>query len=254
MEIRLFKPRVTGLASGIVLMAAAVGAVRSADKPAAGNKDGVVHATHKAAANSPSRIERVSAAVRHAVAQESGGARGKCRCSVCGRWCETANMMATDYTVDAGAGDGRVRHARVSHCRACRGRVGPVTNAVNFRPWHPVDPYYYDRRDTQAYSAVGYSVPMSVPLAPVVGYTYNYGWGVPSSRLTRIGSSYNRWYPQTWYTQAGAGPEAAGPNPPIILQPVDTMQQGYYYKHVPAWQPAPLGGWPNYPVIPRFTR
>lgn len=258
MDIRRLKPQLTGLASGILLMAAAAGAINSAEQQAAKRKEsGVVRAAHKAAPNSPSRIQTISGAVQHAVGLHQDGAHGKCRCSACGRWCETASAVTNEYPVsggDAGGSVGYMHRGRGSRCRVCRARSGELSNAVNFRRWHPLDPYYTDGRDGQAYSAVGYSVPMSVPLAPVVGYTYNNGWGVPSSRLTRIGSSYDRWYPQTWYTQAGAGPEAAGPNPPIIHQPVDTMQQGFYYKHVPAWQPGPLGGWPNYPVIPRFTR
>lgn len=51
---------------------------------------------------------------------------------------------------------------------------------------YPQDPYYFDGRDGQLWSAQGYGVPVSVPLAPVVGHQYNYGWGVPSSRLTPI--------------------------------------------------------------------
>lgn len=51
---------------------------------------------------------------------------------------------------------------------------------------YPQDPYYFDQRDGQAWGAQGYGVPLAVPLAPVVGHTYNYGWGTPSSRLTPV--------------------------------------------------------------------
>lgn len=51
---------------------------------------------------------------------------------------------------------------------------------------YPVDPYYFDKRDGQVYAAQGVGGPVSVPLAPVVRHTYNYGWGVPSSRRTPI--------------------------------------------------------------------
>lgn len=51
---------------------------------------------------------------------------------------------------------------------------------------YPADPYYFDKRDGQVYAAQGYGGPVSVPLAPMVRHTYNYGWGVPSSRLTPI--------------------------------------------------------------------
>jgi len=55
-----------------------------------------------------------------------------------------------------------------------------------YRMVYPVDPGYFDRRDGQVYAAPGYGGPVSVPLAPVVNSTYNYGWGIPSSRLTPI--------------------------------------------------------------------
>ena len=51
---------------------------------------------------------------------------------------------------------------------------------------YPVNPYYNDSRDGQVWAAQGYGIPMSVPLAPVVGHTYEYGWGVPSSRLVPV--------------------------------------------------------------------
>jgi hypothetical protein len=51
---------------------------------------------------------------------------------------------------------------------------------------YPQDPYYFDQRDGQTFAAQGYGAPIAVPLAPVVGHTYNYGWGIPSSRLTPI--------------------------------------------------------------------
>lgn len=51
---------------------------------------------------------------------------------------------------------------------------------------YPVDPNYFDGRDGQVYAAQGYAGPVSVPLAPIVRHTYNYGWGIPSSRLTPI--------------------------------------------------------------------
>lgn len=51
---------------------------------------------------------------------------------------------------------------------------------------YPQDPYYFDQRDGQTFAAQGYGAPIAVPLAPVVGHTYNYGWGTPSSRLTPV--------------------------------------------------------------------
>ncbi len=91
----------------------------------------------------------------------------------------------------------------------------------------------YDVRDAQAYSAQGYNIPIAVPLAPVVKQTYNYGWGLPSSRLTRVGMQYTQWYPDVPFSQTG-GYLPAGTNPPVY-QPTDTTQQGFYYVHAPRW-------------------
>jgi hypothetical protein len=51
---------------------------------------------------------------------------------------------------------------------------------------YPQDPYYFDQRDGQTFAAQGYGSPIAVPLAPVVSHTFNYGWGIPSSRMTPI--------------------------------------------------------------------
>lgn len=48
------------------------------------------------------------------------------------------------------------------------------------------NPGYTDPRNAYTYAAPGYGTPVNVPLAPNVRHTYNYGWGVPSSRLTPI--------------------------------------------------------------------
>jgi hypothetical protein len=56
----------------------------------------------------------------------------------------------------------------------------------HYKVVYPVNPWYFDGRDGQAYAAEGYGGPVSVPLAPVVNQQYNYGWGIPSSRITPI--------------------------------------------------------------------
>lgn len=56
----------------------------------------------------------------------------------------------------------------------------------HYKVVYPVNPGYFDGRDGQVYAAQGYGGPVSVPLAPIVRNTYNYGWGVPSSRITQI--------------------------------------------------------------------
>lgn len=54
---------------------------------------------------------------------------------------------------------------------------------------YPLNPHYYDRRDAGVYAAQGYGTPVTVPLAPNVHQSYNFGWGIPSSRLTPISRS-----------------------------------------------------------------
>ena len=51
---------------------------------------------------------------------------------------------------------------------------------------YPVNPYHNDARDGQVWAAQGYGIPVSVPLAPVVGHTYEYSSGIPSSRLVPV--------------------------------------------------------------------
>jgi len=51
---------------------------------------------------------------------------------------------------------------------------------------YSANPNYFDQRDGRVYAAQGYGIPMAVPLAPTVRNTYNYGWGIPSSRITPI--------------------------------------------------------------------
>ncbi len=56
----------------------------------------------------------------------------------------------------------------------------------SYRMVYPVDPRYVDSRDTKVYGAQGAGIPIVVPLAPNVGSAYNYGSGLPASRLTPI--------------------------------------------------------------------
>lgn len=53
-----------------------------------------------------------------------------------------------------------------------------------------LDPNYAHPNDmgTNYYAAQGYGVPVSVPLPPSVRASYNYGWGLPSSRITPVTS------------------------------------------------------------------
>lgn len=48
------------------------------------------------------------------------------------------------------------------------------------------DPQHFDQRDGMMYGAQGYGTNITVPLAPNVRHSYNYGWGMPSSRITHL--------------------------------------------------------------------
>ena len=75
---------------------------------------------------------------------------------------------------------------KFGYCIPSGGAGKGIPHVGHYSRVYPVSPYYSDSRDGQAYAAQGYGVPISVPLAPVVGHTYNYGWGIPSSRLTPV--------------------------------------------------------------------
>lgn len=49
------------------------------------------------------------------------------------------------------------------------------------------NPGHTDARDGQVYGAQGYGTHLTVPIAPNVRYSYNYGSGIPSSRITPLG-------------------------------------------------------------------
>ena len=85
------------------------------------------------------------------------------------------------------------QQAMIDYFRCKFGYFIPTGGGGKGIPWtghysrvYPVNPYHTDARDGQAWAAQGYGIPMAVPLAPVVGHTYNYGHGIPSSRLTPV--------------------------------------------------------------------
>ena len=55
-------------------------------------------------------------------------------------------------------------------------------------------------------------------------------------RVNRTFFNYQRYYPTHWYGQAGSRRPAYAP---MVYHPTDTTQLGFYYQHVPVWQPNP---------------
>lgn len=102
-----------------------------------------------------------------------------CRCGRAGSlWGARGCGCGNGYGCGCGpCGHGCGRRHGSGHHRCC----WPI---VSYDIRYPVNPQYVDRRNGRLYSAQGYGMPMAVPLAPNVGHTYNYGWGIPASRLT----------------------------------------------------------------------
>ena len=72
----------------------------------------------------------------------------------------------------------------------------------------------------------------------------DHGYSPPAKYpLHRRGVQYNAYFPNHWYGTPGASYGSA----PMVYQPTDTTQLGYYYQHVPFWQPSP-GMMPQRPV------
>ena len=82
------------------------------------------------------------------------------------------------------------RWAHRNHCR----RNARAWNAYRrdgfgwgqYQIAYPINPQHFDQRDGRIYAAQGYRIPMAVPTAPNVEHTYNYSWGLPASRITRM--------------------------------------------------------------------
>jgi hypothetical protein len=79
---------------------------------------------------------------------------------------------------------------------------------------YPVNPHHFDHRDGRIYAAQGYGYPIASPLAPNVEHTYNYSWGVPSSRLSPVSRM-----PGAPGVANPAGPAGPGVFPPAFPMP-----------------------------------
>ncbi|QDT39614.1 hypothetical protein [Stratiformator vulcanicus] len=127
--------------------------------------------------------------------------------SECGEYCKGrcynggCKLGLFGKSLCKGHGHGYCGHCNGRGCSLCGGKglcqcglCGWLTNWVTnkhglggaYSYVYAVDPNYFDQRDGKVYAANGFGLPVSVPLAPNVRHTYNYGWGVPSSRLTPV--------------------------------------------------------------------
>ena len=72
----------------------------------------------------------------------------------------------------------------------------------------------------------------------------DYGWSPPAKiPVRRSNVTYTNWGPNEWGNYDGASKKRA----PIIATPTDTTQLGYYYQHVPTWQPKNILPVPPHP-------
>lgn len=120
-----------------------------------------------------------------------GGGGCGCGCSSCGGGGFLARHCAAHNARRA------ANNARL--CQYLRCKLGYFIpdgcGGVGCKPFgcysivYPDNPGYFDGRDGQVYAAQGIGGPVSVPVAPNVRHAYNYGWGIPSSRLTPISNA-----------------------------------------------------------------
>lgn len=78
----------------------------------------------------------------------------------------------------------------------------------------------------------------------------DHGYSIPGKwPIQRRGVQYNSYYPAAWHGTEGA--LAGGVTYPMVYQPTDTTQLGFYYQHVPFWQPQP-NPLPPRPIPPQW--
>ncbi len=107
-----------------------------------------------------------------------GGPKSRCSCDSC------------DYCGKGKSGcrSGKSRSLLDSMC--CSGSCCESPLCGKYQITYANQPAYADARDGMAWAAQGYGMPITVPTAPVVRYSYNYSHGTPASRLTPL-STYN---------------------------------------------------------------
>lgn len=66
----------------------------------------------------------------------------------------------------------------------------------------------------------------------------DHGYSIPGKwPIHRRGVEYQQLFPNAYYSVYGGAPGAVAA--PQVYTPTDTTQLGYYYQHVPFWQPQP---------------
>lgn len=115
-----------------------------------------------------------------------GGTTFSCIMSMFGG--STRSCCTCDYCEYCGKGTG--------NCDQGSGLFG------HYQITYANQPSYADARDGQAWGARGYGMPITIPAAPVVRYSYNYSHGTPASRLTPLSTYNSATSPQPLYLQS----------------------------------------------------
>lgn len=99
--------------------------------------------------------------------------------------------------------------------------LGPCCDCGYMLPAYRARWYNWNRN----YAYTDYGQPVALVVPPTANLQTNYGWGVASSRLSRIEHQFQRNYP-------GYG-VFGGPFRPTPVWPSDTTQFGVYYVRGP---------------------
>lgn len=122
--------------------------------------------------------------------------RGRCN-NGCGNGCNGGcnNGCSGDCNDGCNNGCGCCNLRNFPYPEGCGGRGCAIVDKYSMV--YATMPEYADPRDGRVYAHEGYNVPVAMPLAPNVHYQYNYGWGIPSSRITPI----SRFIPEGQYVR-----------------------------------------------------
>ena len=170
-------------------------------------------------------------------------------------WNKTTVALMAALVVWGTARNGRAQLLRKARPRATHQRVVYLTGQAS--PQSVVVsgstcPHCYGN-SAVASCRQGCFVPV---VTPVVSWALNpnayilspdHGWSYVIKRpIHRKNITYQRYWPVGWDGKVEKNAQPAQ-RYPVIAQPTDTMQMGYYYQHVPTWRPRP-GMLPRPPV------
>ncbi len=120
-----------------------------------------------------------------------GSRRGNQACGTGGGACGTGGGSAGSSFWTRSSQSYQSRNARLSQhlfgWLVPSGHGGQGSPPIGkYHTTYAQDANHFDQRDGEIYAAQGYGTHVTVPLAPNVRHAYNYGWGMPSSRITRV--------------------------------------------------------------------